>query len=67
MELREFEPLTFCMPCMVLETGNCVVAIARFSEHAAAVGNSAWIISAHPARLFKNRRLISQPLRERRR
>jgi hypothetical protein len=26
---------------MVLETGNCVVVIARFSEHAAAVGNSA--------------------------
>jgi hypothetical protein len=30
---------------MVLETGSCVVAIARFSEHAAADGNGAWVIS----------------------
>jgi hypothetical protein len=37
---------------MVLKTRNCVVAIVRFSEHAAAVGNSAWIISAYPARLI---------------
>ncbi len=34
---------------MVLEIDNCVVAIARFSEHAAADGNGAWIISTHPA------------------
>jgi hypothetical protein len=34
---------------MALEIGNCVVATARFSEHAAADGNGAWIVSIHPA------------------
>jgi hypothetical protein len=37
---------------MTLETGNRVVATARFSEHATADGNGAWIISTHLARLF---------------
>jgi hypothetical protein len=36
---------------MTLETGNRVVATARFSEHAAADGNGAWIVSTYPARL----------------
>ncbi len=36
---------------MSLETGNRVVATARFSEHAAADGN-AWIVTTCPARLF---------------
>ena len=33
---------------MTLETGNRVVATARFSEHAAANGNGAWIVSTYP-------------------
>jgi hypothetical protein len=37
---------------MVLETGNRVVAAARFGEHAAADGNGAWTVSACPSRLF---------------
>jgi hypothetical protein len=37
---------------MVLEIDNHVVAAARFSEHAAADGDGAWIVSACPARLF---------------
>ena len=37
---------------MVLEIGKCVVAIARFDEHAAADGNGAWIIPTHPAQRF---------------
>src|SRR5262249_15578499 len=37
---------------MPLETGNRVVATARFSEHAAAAGNSAWIVSTYPTWLF---------------
>jgi hypothetical protein len=32
---------------MTLEIDNRVVATARFSEHAAADGNGAWIVSAH--------------------
>jgi hypothetical protein len=37
---------------MTLEVGDRVVATARFSEHAAADGNGAWIVSTHPAQLF---------------
>jgi hypothetical protein len=37
---------------MTLEIGNCVVATARFSEHAAADGSGAWIVSTHSARLL---------------
>jgi hypothetical protein len=37
---------------MGLEIDNCVVAAARFSEHAAADGNGALIVSTCPARLF---------------
>ena len=44
---------------MTLEIGNCFVATARFSEHAAAGGNGAWIISTHPARLFSRNHAIT--------
>jgi hypothetical protein len=37
---------------MTLEIDDRVVATAWFSEHAAADGNGAWIVSTHPARLF---------------
>lgn len=37
---------------MTLETDNRVVATDRFSKHAAADGNGAWIVSTHTARLF---------------
>jgi hypothetical protein len=36
-----------------------VVATARFSQHAAADGNGAWIVSAHPARLFSRNHAIT--------
>ena len=32
--------------------GGAVIATARFSEHAPADGNGAWIVSTHPAWLF---------------
>jgi hypothetical protein len=44
---------------MTLEIGDCVVATARFSEHAAADGNGAWIVSTHPARLFSRNQAIT--------
>ena len=37
---------------MTLELNGAVIATARFSQHAAANGNGAWIVSTHPARLF---------------
>jgi hypothetical protein len=37
---------------MTLEVDGAVVATARFSQHAAADGNGAWIVSTHMARLF---------------
>ena len=37
---------------MVCELGGDVVATARFSQHAAADGQGAWIVSTRPARLF---------------
>jgi hypothetical protein len=43
---------------MTLEAGDCV-ATARFSEHAAADGNDAWIVSAHPGWLFTHDQAIS--------
>jgi hypothetical protein len=36
---------------LTLKTGDRVVATARFSQHAAAGGGGAWIVSRHPARL----------------
>jgi hypothetical protein len=44
---------------MVLEIGNSVVATARFSEHAAADGHGAWIVSPHPTRLFRRNQAIT--------
>jgi hypothetical protein len=44
---------------MTLEIGNRVVATARFSEHAAADGHGAWIVSAHPGRLFSRSQAIT--------
>ena len=44
---------------MTLEIGGRVVATARFSEHAAANGNGAWIVSTHPARLFSRNQAIT--------
>jgi hypothetical protein len=37
---------------MTLVVDGEIVASARFSQHAAADGNGAWIVSTHPARLF---------------
>ena len=52
---------------MTLEIDNRVVATARFSEHAAADGNGAWIVSTHPARLFtRNLAITALTLAERR-
>jgi hypothetical protein len=44
---------------MTLKTGDRVVATARFSQHAAADGNGAWIVSTHPARLFTRDQAIT--------
>jgi hypothetical protein len=44
---------------MTLEIGHRVVATARFSSHAAADGNGAWIVSTHPARLFSRDQAIT--------
>jgi hypothetical protein len=44
---------------MTLELGDRVVATARFSQHAAADGNGAWIVSTHPARLFTRDQAIT--------
>jgi len=44
---------------MTLEIDNRVVATARFSEHAAADGNGAWIVSTHPARLSSRNQAIT--------
>jgi hypothetical protein len=44
---------------MTLEIDDRVVATARFSEHAAADGNGAWIVSTHPARLFSRNQAIT--------
>ena len=41
---------------MTLEIDDRVVATARFSQHAAADGNGAWVVSTHPARLFTGTR-----------
>jgi hypothetical protein len=51
---------------MTLEIGDRVVATARFSEHAAANGNGAWIASTHPGRLFtRNQAITALTLAER--
>lgn len=51
---------------MTLETGGRVVATAQYSEHAAADGGGAWIVSTHPARLFgRNDAITALTLAER--
>ena len=44
---------------MTLEIDDRVVAIARFSEHAAANSNGAWIVSTDTARLFTRGQAIT--------
>jgi hypothetical protein len=42
------------------------IATARFSRHAAADGNGAWIVSTHPARQFtRNQAITALTLAER--
>ena len=51
---------------MTLVIGDNVIATARFSQHAAADGNGAWIVSTHPARLFtRNQAITALTLAER--
>lgn len=45
--------------CMFLTVDGEVIATARFSRHAAADGNGAWIVSTHPARLFSRNQAIT--------
>ncbi len=44
---------------MTLEIDNRVMATARFSEHAAADGNGAWIVSTQLVRLFSRDQAIT--------
>jgi hypothetical protein len=44
---------------MTLVVHRTVVATARFSQHAAADGTGAWIVSTHPARLFSRNQAIT--------
>ena len=44
---------------MTLVIDDNVVATARFSKHAAADGNGAWIVSTHPARQFTRSQAIT--------
>jgi hypothetical protein len=49
-----------------LEIGGRVVATPRFSQHAAADGNGAWIVCTHAARLSsRNQAIIALTLAER--
>jgi len=51
---------------MALVVDGEIVASARFSQHAAADGNGAWIVSTHPARLFtRNGAITALTLAER--
>jgi hypothetical protein len=44
---------------MSLVISGEVIATARFSQHAAADGNGAWIVSTYPARLFSRNQAIT--------
>jgi hypothetical protein len=44
---------------MTLAINDRVIATARFSQHAAADGNGAWIVSTRPARLFTRNQAIT--------
>jgi hypothetical protein len=51
---------------MALQVDGAVVATARFSQHAAADGNGAWIVSTHSTRLFtRNGAITALTLAER--
>jgi hypothetical protein len=51
---------------MSLTVEDVIVATARFSQHAAANGNGAWIVSTYPARLFgRNQAITALTLAER--
>ena len=51
---------------MSLEIDGRVIATAQFSEHAAAGGHGAWIVSCHPGRLFtRNQAITAMVLAER--
>ena len=52
-------PIRINANSMTVEIEDRVVATARFSEHAAANGNGAWIVSTHPARLFSRNQAIT--------
>jgi hypothetical protein len=44
---------------MTVRYGGQVIATARLSQHAAANGEGAWIVSTHPARLFNRNDAIT--------
>jgi hypothetical protein len=44
---------------MSLTLNGETVATARFSQHATANGNGAWIVSTHPASLFSRNQVIT--------
>lgn len=44
---------------MSLTLDGEIIATARFSQHAAADSNGAWIVSTHPARLFSRNQAIT--------
>jgi hypothetical protein len=52
---------------MTAEFGGRVIATARYSsEHAAADGQGAWVVSDHPSRLFtRNQAITAMVLAER--
>lgn len=52
-------PLQITDDFMSLEINGRVVATGRFSQHAAADGNGAWIVSCRPGRLFSLNQAIT--------
>ena len=51
---------------MTAEFGGRVIATARYSSHAAADGQSAWVVSGWPGRLFtRNQAITAMVLAER--
>jgi len=52
-------PIQITDDFMSLEIDGRVVATARFSQHAAADGHGAWIVSCRPARLFSRNQAIT--------
>jgi hypothetical protein len=58
---KEVSPMSLCIEneSMSLEVDGRVIATARFSQHAAADGHGAWIVSCHPRRLLTRNRAIT--------